>query len=514
MKRISFAVFLAVLAAGCGLHPDSAGGEDGADLLIRWHFAGTGQLAGDTNATALRAVLAQPATQTLLSQTLERLAAAPVTKPLGPLLRDLLDAESYVEARGDVARPDWTFALRLPPERVAVWLSTWSNAAPAWERSRAQATQAGGWVVAGVGGEQLAGFEAVRQRLAKNGRPGVHHEPGAWLEVEANLARLAPGLGLPTNITWPRAHLALAGRGPNVRTVGRLTYDRPLELPLEAWRVPTNTIREPLLSFLAVQGVRPWLAAQPLWRELDLPAPNQVFGWAQSQVPFQTQYAWELPDATNRLLALKSKLPDALRARLSWLDFGELQFVPSLNRLAWTGFPIVVPFMNPAPDPGYVIAGIFPVSEQGDLAPPELYAQLLGRTNLVLYHWELTQPRLADWHELRIVHDMVAGYAPPPTNTVVVRWLKDTNVTSHLGNAVTEVTRVSPRELALVRSSAIGLTAFEIHWIARWLDGRRFPHLSPPVRLIGGAKPAAPAPATNPPPASPASGHAQTGRQH
>ncbi len=493
MMRLIPATFLVGLLLGCGARPQAAGEADPPDLLVRWQFAGTDALAGDTNGAALRAVLAKPATRALLEETREKLAAAPLTKPLAPLLPDLFRARAFVEARGEPQTPEWTFALRLSPERAAVWEATWSNLAPAWDRAAARVIRVGDWVVAGVGAAPLRGLEAVRQRLTQHGRPGVHEEPGAWLELEAQLARLASLLNWPTTVPWPRVRLTVAGRGPHLRTVGRLTYERPLDLPLEPWRVPTNTIRDPLVSFTALQGVRPWLAAHPLVRELDLPAPNQVFAWAQSLVPYLTQIAWEMPEAASRLPGLKTNLPAALQARLPWLDFGELLYVPAKHRLAWSGFPIVVPHLNPAPDPGFVTAGLFPVETAQPPAPDELYAQILGRTNLVLYHWEITQPRLADWRELRLLYDMVAGYAPGPTNTAATRWLQDTNVTRHLGNAVTEITRVSPRELVLLRSSSIGLTAFEIHWVARWLDGRRFPLLSPPVRLIGASRSGAPA---------------------
>lgn len=509
MMRFALTTLLAAMGVACQPRSNTATEPDVADLLVRWQFVGTDRLVGDTQGAALRAVLAEPATRALVAHTLERLGQAPVTKPLAPLLHDLLHAESFVQARGEPPRPEWTLAVRVPSERAAMWLNTWTNAARAWERPQVRAAQVGEWVVAGVGEEPLRGYEVVRQRLRRTGRPAAHHEPGAWLEIEADLARLAPGLGLPANVTWPRAHLTLVGQGESLRTVGRFSYPQPLELPLEPWRIPTNTIHDPLISFTALQGVRPWLAEHSLVRELGLPAPNQIYGWARALAPYLTQFAWEMPDAATRIPAFQAKVPAVLRARLPWLDFGEVQLVPALTRLVWTGFPLLVPFINPAPDPGFVTAGIFPVSGAEKPAPSELFAQLRGRTNLVLYHWEITQPRLADWQDLRVLYDMVAGHAPPPTNTPAIRWLQDTNVTRHLGNAVTEITRTGPRELALVRRSAVGLTAFEIHWVTRWLDGRRFPLLSPPVRLLGVPKPPE-AGSTNAPGA--VSPHAQTGR--
>lgn len=481
MKRplILAGVLVAVLVAcGPGMRP--AGAADAPDLLVRWHFAGTAALARDTNAVRLRAVLAEPATQTVLSRALARLAAAPETKPLAPFLKDLLEAESFVEARGEPARPDWTFALRLPPDRAAQWVGAWSNAAATWQRPRAQAITSGAWLLAGVGSEKLPGFEAARARLAQTGRPEVRAEPGAWLALETRLARLAPGFGLPTNVTWPQVQVAWTGRGENLRAVGRLTYDTPLNLPLEPWHLPTNTVRDPLLSFTAVQGIRPWLASQPLLAELGWPAPNQVFSWAQSPVPYQTQFAWEMPEAPARIQAALPKVKPALATRASWLNLGDVEFATNLTRLLWHGFPVVVPFINPAPDPGFVVAGLFPVVNPRAAAPPELYAQFRGRTNLVLYDWEITQGRLGDWQTLGMLHQMLAGYLPPATNSPARLWLQDTQVTRHLGNAVTEITQTSPHELAVVRVSAVGFTGFELNWLARWLDGSRFPRQTPP----------------------------------
>jgi hypothetical protein len=79
---------------------------------------------------------------------------------------------------------------------------------------------------------------------------------------------------------------------------------------------------------------------------------------------------------------------------------------------------------------------------------------------------------------------MVAGHAPPPTNTAGVHWLQDTNVTSQLGNTVTEITRVSARELTGVRNAPVGLTAVELFQVVRWLDGANFPKWTPPVQVI------------------------------
>jgi hypothetical protein len=200
-----------------------------------------------------------------------------------------------------------------------------------------------------------------------------------------------------------------------------------------------------------------------------------------------------MPDAGESIANSAPLVPAVFRAQWPWLNFGELQFATNLHRLLWNGFPIVVPYINPAADAGFVVAGIFPVVNSQPPAPAELYSQVLGRTNLAYYHWEVTQPRIGDWHAMNLVQGMLAGLKPPKVEAPAYRWLQDTNALRHLGNTVTEITRVSPRELSLVRTSAAGFTAWELTQLARWLEGDQFPHWTPPQPAAGKRSPATPA---------------------
>ncbi len=506
MRSHFLAAVVAAIAWGCAARTTAAAAA-AAPRLVQWHFLGTARLAQDTNAVRLRAVLAQSTTRVVLEHATSRLAAAATTDAAAattltcPLLADLLAAESFGEVRGGTGVPtQWLLALRLPAERGQHWATNWPALVRALGMAKGQASYAGGWLVGGVGANAAApDLQPLRARVAQAGRAE------AWLEGEANLPRLARTFGWPTNVTWPQAHFAVTGRGLNVRTTARLAFDHTLDLPLEAWRIPTNTVREPLLSFTAIQGLRPWLTGQSVLAELGLPAPNQVFVWAQSQVPYQTQLAWAMPNAVERIAALRTRLLPVARAHVPWLNLGRVEYDTNSHRVSWLGFPVIVPFLNPAPDAGFVEAGIFPVVNPKATVPPELYAQILGRKELAYYDWELTQPRLADWLVLQTLQGMVAGYAPPLTNRVILSWLQDTNVTGNLGNSVTEVTRTSPRELDAVRTSAVGLTAFEILQFARWVGGERFPHWTPPrpaaaMRKAGPRTNAAPARPNSPKP--------------
>ncbi|MBM3880176.1 MAG: hypothetical protein FJ387_10735 [Verrucomicrobia bacterium] len=501
------------------------------ELLASWHFAGTLALAGDTNAALLRSALATPTSHALIEHTLDKLARAPqrffsnrlaVATPepallLRPLLDDLLRAETYIECRGDPDQPrEWILSVQMDRARAEVWRTNWIQlmaafgAAPtapldgdppnvveaSWASgdTLARFGRAGEWTLCSFGPPGLQSVVAAGKRIRLTGRP-VTALGEDWFQLRANLAQLTARLSLPQGVTWPRLALTGAGRSANLRLDGRLAWEKPLTWTLEPWRIPTNTIREPLISFTAAQGLRPWLARQPLVQAAGLnPVPNQLFGWAQSQVPFQTYLAWLLPDPTNALRQLAPRLPDLVKANLPWLEYAKVATPTNTAQVALQGIPIVIPYLEPAgePDRDFVVAGIFPAVSRKPTAPPELYAQVLGRTNLLYYDWEITQNRVEDWRNLMLYYAMLAGYLPPPTNSASVRWLTDTNTTRYLGNAVTELTVLSPRELALTRTAAIGLTGYELMRLTRWLDDPAFPATSPPRKVFSRREPPAP----------------------
>jgi hypothetical protein len=303
-------------------------------------------------------------------------------------------------------------------------------------------------------------------------------------------------------VKWPQASLAVTGKGAALHTTFRLVYAEPLGLKLEPWHIPTNTIREPLVSFTGLKGVSSWLSRQKWYADLGLgPAPDQVFGWAQSQVPFETYVAWRAPNNAASLQQMTNRLPAFINTYVPWLNICDISFLPETAQVSLQRLPIIVPFMRPAPPPenDFVVAGVFPkaATTTKPLGPPELYAQLLSRTNLVYYDWEITMNRMDDWRHLSAIYWMTVGFRPPATNSAPLLWLADTNLAQYLGNAVTELAVVSPRELGGVRSSSVGLTGFELMYLARWLDNQAFPAYDVSARAVrprGGGRRAPPPP--------------------
>ncbi len=527
-------------AAAATKPPDTAAPGRKPELQLRWHFQGAGQLAGDTNASLLRQVLTLPATRRVMEDALQKLARAPRTlRPGGqaaatadlaprvrPMLDDLLHAESVGLCRTEAGKmPEWTLAVRLDDARAGLWRTNWSEALAAlgavpsagsqtgadasWEApqpstpSRFRLSRSGGWMVIGWGDKPLAQLAEVLGEIKAGGRPKAAASQG-WFDLDAHLPYWANSLGWPANVRWPQAEIGVAGRGANLRTTMRLTFPAPLGITLEPWKIPTNTIREPLISFTALQGVGPWLAGQDWIRALGMkPIPNQIYGWALADSPFQTYYTWRSPDATNRLPQMAPLIMPLIKTNFPQLVTGAFTWLPATAQLSWDGMPFLVPFMRPAsaPESDFLVAGVFPTSGTTNrhLAPAALYAQVTSKTNLVFYDWEITENRVRDWQNLGAFYNLAARYKAQAADGAGFLWLTDTNVSRRLGNTVTEVTWTSPRELSVVRSGSVGLTGFELMSLARWLDNPAFPGYRAPQRIAKPAKGAKEAPAPHTP---------------
>ncbi|MCX8108898.1 MAG: hypothetical protein N3G20_08845 [Verrucomicrobiae bacterium] len=492
-----------------------------AGPLIKWHYVGASSLAGNTNAWRLKKVLAEPSTQRLLDDLISKfaqcstnLAPEPVrsgarnpAQLVVPLIRDLLDYHSIgtLATDADSRSVRLELAINLPPEQATRWLRNWADIMTALGSTQpseiehdgfkgfetkwtgtpggSRVLKAGNWVVLTLGARLQEVPTPWLQRIKLSGQPA---EPPreAWLSVEADLDRIAHLLNFPHTIQWPNmVSLEFFGRGPNLRTVGRFTFAKPLNLRIEPWHIPTNTISEPLVSFTAIQGIRPWLAAQTWIKESGIASvPNQIFAWGQAHVPFQTYLTWEMPDMANSLPKLATSLFSLATNNLFWTRHAFLGQETNKLKYVWHRLPMVSPFLEQAapPDTQFVVAGVFPRSPRVQPAPHDLYSQIIGRTNLLYYDWELSQVRVDDWRRMKELYWMIGGYEIPATNTPVRLWLADTNVYRHLDNAVTEITCISPTELGLTRSSSIGFTSLELVLFSRWIEDPQFPKVSRP----------------------------------
>jgi len=531
-------VVVGLVAAGMGLlagcQRDEAAAAPESDVLVRSHFVGLARLVNDPKSTKLKEISSLSQTTALREQTLLKLARAPKTlfqdrvSPeqvekgaalLRPLLDDVVDEESLLEVRGrDVKTPEWTLAVAVRADRKALWQTNLAALVRIWglgpvsratlegfavtEVKRAQPptlvrwVDAGPWLVLGVGNAPLSTTDRLVRTLKSTGRPAAALTQ-SWLEAEAALGKLAGPLEWSPKLPWPQVSVSVSSYDEYLRTTMRLVFAEPVAGPLTPWHVPTNLIREPLISFTAARGVSPLLQRSETLRQLELgPVPNELYFWAQQPVTFQSFLTFPCPGASNAARRIAARAPSVLGTNWQKRGLAQIEWQATNQQVLWKSLPIITPFLRPSRSASsdYLIAGLFPPVFSSNAVPGELLAQFVSRTNVWYYDWEITQARLEQWRMMAQLFAVIAGKPQFTTNTAALPWLM--GLEKHLGNSVTEITTSSPREWAMTRKSHLGLTAVELVTLARWLESAEFPRLR--LELPPAPRPPRGKPATQP----------------
>lgn len=495
-------ICLALTFAGTSKAAQEPASSPAPGTVLRLHLGGLRQLRADTNGRTFKEIWSLPASQQLRDETLAKLAvrlaaqlqgkggrqadAAPL---LRPLLGDLLEAEWVLEAaESKEGALESALAVRLDASRLRVWETNWSQLLAGWElRSGRRLETVSTWATNSwfalrsltrwsADSSQTVPTNALVTRLLEGQRPVPAAE--SWLSVDADLGRLMQWLGRPPRGELPRLRLSVAGRREYLRSEGQLTFAKPLPIALEKWTIPVETIRDPLISFTALQGFREWSKRQPLLRELKLEeAPNQLFLWGLSQTAFQIQAAVPLSDAGRVFNHIAEKWLPQFNATLAEHAVGHVIRLTDRPELVWRDLPLLVPYLNTVREGGqqFLHTGIFPVDPPTNAPPPQLFEQLTSRPGLLFYDWEITEARLAQLRPLLQLGAIFLTVSPMSTNSTAFKWLDA--VEPRLGNTVTEVVLNSPRELSFVRTSHLGLNGFELLSVAKWLEKTNFPHL-------------------------------------
>jgi hypothetical protein len=472
-------------------------------------------MASDTNAEYVLQIADLPQSVKVGGLALDRLSALPWRLPgsttpvtnqasvaLRQLLSDVVRQECYLESRqvsnlvGELA-----LAIRLDDEQASSWKTnlglvaqslfgsepvpppeaagTWS-----WRKQMApnliEFSRVGEWGLLGLAQDHnaLLADLAARIRAAGSTNPFLASTTNYWLEAEVDLPRLGTALGhtwsLPAG--WPRIALSMFSDGDGVRTRGELTFAKSLGLELGPWNIPTNLVHDPLIGFTATRGITPSLSWVKPWADWKTdPELAQFFCWAQDGSPFLLYAAAPLADASNRVSQLTQYL---LTNGNPWLlanSAGLFEAPSNSNGVCWKNLPYTEPFLR-AENPGggeFLFSGLFPVVLTNRPAPPPLLEQVLSRTNLVGYDWELTQPRIEGWLQAGQLFRMLLNRAQLPPGSPAVAWLKA--IAPRLGNCTTAVVLVSTNQLAFSRKSSLGFTSAELHLLADWLESPRFP---------------------------------------
>ena len=149
---------------------------------------------------------------------------------------------------------------------------------------------------------------------------------------------------------------------------------------------------------------------------------------------------------------------------------------PDGNGVTWGNLPDIKPFIKFAGNDssGWLYAGLFP--DTNAVAPPPpagLIQDILRRTNLVYYDWEVTGPRLQPTLQVAQTARLILRQPQLSLDSASLTWLG--SIIPRLGTSATIINRTGPAELTLYRRSTLGLTAFELHLLTGWLESPQFP---------------------------------------
>lgn len=557
-------VFAGVLSTACG----SGQGGEGGELVYRHHFSGLRAVASHGELPRLQAVLALRESQEVLQEVSRKLAAALPTwfggPALGtndalvyqPLLRSLMDTETVLEVRernGQVTT--WALAARVDAgsaalvtageslRRLAGTLGETSEVAGGGFRLALPGGKGGlellltqGWLGLGRGTLDLAKFVE-----AASGKPSgtAAGSTNGVLEVEADLGRLAPLLGLrerpPGPVDqWPMVRAHWVPRNGGLRTTAEFRFPGPLGLTSESWQMPTNVLRDPLVGFTAARGAGTWLSRLGLFKDLGVTEwPEQLFLWSLAGDPWLQYFSAPIVAPTNLMAQVALTLPVRAVTNMLWSDsMFALRVTNQARRVELRGLPYFAPFMEAQRTAAgeQLFGGLFPNTPGPRPAPAGLLQQVEGRTNLVLYDWETTGRRfvmtnppgapgprvltndmgrlvqfrhLAQFARLMLARDPLRLPSGKGGELLIPgsRWI-DAAIPL-LGDSVTEVRRTGERELAGTRQSVTGFNSMELLYLLRWIENPGFPGWQEPPAPTLRTRP--PSPASPPGPGAPAS---------
>ncbi|MDQ6631818.1 MAG: hypothetical protein M3Y82_08670 [Verrucomicrobiota bacterium] len=514
MQRLKV-IFLAVgIAVGFFQNKNlsAATNSNQFELLGRYYFTGGANLIANTNAAKLKKIWSLPESGPFGAQILQkfsRLAAnfiAPqkndrnqAASLMEPLLNDLVRNESRAELRRSAQATEFLLGIKLSEDRARLWqtnlwklCSEFSGAAPigvkekeSWRLKKKQSPlefhfeQNGPWILFGWGENPVYRADFLAQIKMK---PSLQASKTNWLEAWIDGPRLQKWLpSLPFKLA--QTDIFVSGKADNLRTTIRAIYPEALQWKSEPWRIPTNLVRDPLISFTAAQNLAPFLKESKVFERIGInPFTNQIYFWAQSGIPFQSFLALPVKNSTATFKMLSSRLPAVFNDYLKKNKSGEIILATNENEIVWRGLPIVVPYLKTNHDAvgEFLVGGLFPSPPNKNPPPQELLSQIVGRTNLVYYDWEITQDRLGHWQVLTDMIPFLSNRQKLENKSEEMRTQQRRQelisqkwalaVAPLVANTITEAVLKSPTELNILRKSPLGFTGVEIILFARWLN--------------------------------------------
>lgn len=315
------------------------------------------------------------------------------------MLDDLLSAESFWVLGGTSNGPlNFIVALRLNDERAKAWQEALRklNNPPGFRTTRSK-----DWLMVANGRDLEERSGQYLQQVNETGRPGPALNQN-WLEADIDWPRLAHWLpNFPHILQLARTTISLTARNQSLFMTAKVSYPKPMPWKFDPWRVPTNIIHDPLISFTAGQDIAAYMdPGEPLSQLTDNPLAGQYYIWALSEMALQTYGAWPVADATNSLRRIATEAAAAFNPGLKRIDGGEMRWQMEGQTFVWANVsPGMFPTLQVSSETNgqYLLVSFFPLLPKNKPIPADLLEQIAGHTNLVYYDWEGTGQRLMQW---------------------------------------------------------------------------------------------------------------------
>jgi hypothetical protein len=426
-------------------------------------------------------------------------SSTPAKSTLSPLLADVLRAESIGSFGGSSGNAlDFVLAIHLDPKRVQFWYDhlvqafgwrgeamtsqgfsgwRWSGARTATGASTSAGVSntfwvipAQNWLLVGRGESLLPLQTQYLQEITRQGRPGPALKEHL-LEMDVNLPQLAPWLPAGAPLFKPaRIKFAVEAKADHFDITAQILYPEAIPWTPQPWQIPTELVRNPLISFTAGQDVAAFLNLDPDVSGTEHnPLTNQFCAWALGDLVFQSYLEWPVPNASKALQTLSSEVVQSFEPKLKEFNRGKILWQPEKPRLILSNLGIVAPYVEPAPvkEGQFLLLSLFPLSLAGKPPPPQLWTEIEGKSDLVYYDWEVTGARLQQWRLLDAILLHSSAGSDESADAAKESWLN--GIRSPKGNAVTMIRRVAPNELSLVRTAPLGLTGIEWILLSDWI---------------------------------------------
>ena len=451
------------------------------DLIAQIHFAGAQKISAAANFSAFTNEFCSAEALALRKQTADKLSVwlagwlqkntgvtvADGAAKLRPLFDDLQKAEWILESRAAAnGKPQVAIVIQLDAARAQIWEA---NLKPFFLTAGFKFSD--GWLTFVANPDSSALGSAVFRKLFQP------VDKNAWFNVDINWPRLAQWYPDLKSLGLPETLFTVTAPDENLRINGKFFFPENLSLNLEPWRVPTNSLHQPFVSFTAVRGFAAWFAAQSWAQAYQMaPTPNQYFTWAMPQIPYQTFAAVPVANAADALTQAYARLQPLVKpqAGAPGMLLASAKLTLTNNEISLVGVPFISPFLRAVKEPAgqFLFAGAFPNTPRSKPLPTELF-QRLAEPNLVYYHWEITAERVPSALNLSQLGMVLTSHRQLGGESASLKWIQKTS--PKLGNTVTEITQTAPDQMTFTRKSPGIFTAVEMLALGHWLEAPNFP---------------------------------------